>query len=1487
MRARFIIASALLLSLWACQEGDGRPPLRAKVIERQDELIGGPTAKGKLGDLLIENDEIRVIIAGVGPSYTAGIFGGSVVDVDKHRWRGGVRQGHGYDHFAETFPLANLLVPNPAQPPWGLEFNPEGFNIRPQAAVVQVIKDGSDGEAIVRVEGHSGYMFDTLKFINQDFIRGFLADGKFGSVELQFGMIYGLAKTLLGVDLLALLNRLQFEFDFQTDYSLRQGEPYLTMRTTIKLSPPSDKRMAECPPIPCELACAHGYVMEERVQALDAYAIEGPNVCPICACADTQPAMPVFTESANFFEVMLGKLERWQDPAWKGGVVAGDFLFFGGDAEIFSPGLGFDYDAKIFNNMWQGVGTMGSPFTFDWIAARGDNVSYAVTSVNPDKKAGFDCPAHRLEITRVDPAGQAALAEALAEHYGDLYNPQLAASAARTLVVDRKPIPLMEIPTGVGGDYAAWVASTLTGPEATAARQQLGEVDLALPIAPACRPAKVLLPLFSTSATATLSHYSDGVELVADGDAWRDQVRSFTFERYLIVGDGDIGDVLKVVYDLKDTAHGQVKGLVLAEGSLDPVHHADVFAFRDPRPSAADPLPAGFAEFKAMALDAFGDLGFVSQMQSDLGLDPVADGDYSGPLPPGRYLLAAHRREAGTSPFVAVEIKANQVEIAHLVLPQPGEVEYRIVDEGGVGIPASVSFVALDDADRPMRWEGINEPSMGDPRYEHGVFTQSFTLDGEGSALLPAGRYAAHASRGIEYSHAEQIIEVKAGQATPMMATLIREVDTRGYISGDFHIHQSPSTDAGLDLFTRLANAAAVGLEMMIATDHDHVTDYMPYILEMGLQRFISTQIGVETSPLEYGHTNAWPLRYDARQGHTHDPPPWAGRTVGQLWGEMRARATGDPEAFVLQTNHTRDGFLGYFDQIGLKGYNLERKTPGMEMCSAVMEQAPCDFNAMELLNGKHLEFLWTPTIGEARDFNRCSQEIIAASAPQAVGEACAALRQGPEGCEGAALAAQEAGLEERERIKRLRHRDHCGWHDLFRQEMTDARALPLLDAKRYALEALKNLNIRYLLERTPEELAAYRATTFETDLGCDFDAAFQGCAPLQDEDGVYEAGCGGEDCFCETCVCARHPECCLAPDEGGVGWTDACAASCQLECGGCGVQPCTDRQKSLDDWFAFLNAGFNVTGTACSDSHSTNNQVGLPRTFVATQTDRPEAIDARDFNKNLIAHKAIISTGPFIDFQIETPRGIAEVGETIVSARGRVEARIKIQTPSWFRVDRVEIYRNGLQERVLFIEPEGGDVEAQRRKIIDFNAQIGLGNPEEDSWYVVMTYGVNDRAPMAPVFKRAPLGHILLTTVISLAGEQIMGIFGEVLDKIPAAVLGGLGDINSLLAPLELPDSTDVLPFALTNPIWVDVDGDGFNAPEAVDKDGDGRADLPPFCAVPCAPMPDDEGNDTQGSCGANQICMTDAATGLGRCGAPIPKHCVGLQPVGGPHIH
>ena len=68
--------------------------LKLKQITEVSELIGGPTAYGKVGDYLLQNEKIKVIVQGFDRHIGAQPYGGAVLDADLVRPAGAPGQGY-------------------------------------------------------------------------------------------------------------------------------------------------------------------------------------------------------------------------------------------------------------------------------------------------------------------------------------------------------------------------------------------------------------------------------------------------------------------------------------------------------------------------------------------------------------------------------------------------------------------------------------------------------------------------------------------------------------------------------------------------------------------------------------------------------------------------------------------------------------------------------------------------------------------------------------------------------------------------------------------------------------------------------------------------------------------------------------------------------------------------------------------------------------------------------------------------------------------------------------------------------------------------------------------------------------------------------------------------------------------------------------------------------------------------------------------------
>ena len=92
MRRAALALLVASVALGACS--DAAPHSHAQRIGSLEEAVGGPHAIGRIGDFLLETDQIRLVISDTGVSKEVGkttmgrvntTFGGSLVDADLRR----------------------------------------------------------------------------------------------------------------------------------------------------------------------------------------------------------------------------------------------------------------------------------------------------------------------------------------------------------------------------------------------------------------------------------------------------------------------------------------------------------------------------------------------------------------------------------------------------------------------------------------------------------------------------------------------------------------------------------------------------------------------------------------------------------------------------------------------------------------------------------------------------------------------------------------------------------------------------------------------------------------------------------------------------------------------------------------------------------------------------------------------------------------------------------------------------------------------------------------------------------------------------------------------------------------------------------------------------------------------------------------------------------------------------------------------------------
>ncbi len=182
-----------------------------------------------------------------------------------------------------------------------------------------------------------------------------------------------------------------------------------------------------------------------------------------------------------------------------------------------------------------------------------------------------------------------------------------------------------------------------------------------------------------------------------------------------------------------------------------------------------------------------------------------------------------------------------------------GYVEVSVTDaDSGLALPARVT---IDDGSGKL--PSLFDAASLSTAIRPGV---AYTKDGRVKMSIPAARLRVTATRGMEWGMDQKWIDVKEGETTQLALAIRREVDTKGFVAADTHIHTVTISGHGdSTLEERMVTLAAEGVELAIATDHNHNVDYRPFQSALGLNAWFTPVTGNEVTT-EVGHFNAFPL---------------------------------------------------------------------------------------------------------------------------------------------------------------------------------------------------------------------------------------------------------------------------------------------------------------------------------------------------------------------------------------------------------------------------------------------------------------------------------------------------------------------------------------------------------------------------------------------------------------------------------------------------
>ncbi len=200
-----------------------------------------------------------------------------------------------------------------------------------------------------------------------------------------------------------------------------------------------------------------------------------------------------------------------------------------------------------------------------------------------------------------------------------------------------------------------------------------------------------------------------------------------------------------------------------------------------------------------------------------------------------------------------------------------------------------------------------------------------------------------------------------------------------------------------------------------------------------------------------------------------------------------------------------------------------------------------------------------------------------------------------------------------------------------------------------------------------------------------------------------------------------------------------------------------SSNQAAIEDWLHLLNRGYVVPIVGSSDSHGIDrDESGYSRTYVYLPDEKQTPFDQEAFLAALKKGRSFVTNGPLIAFEIN---GLQSPGDLVEAKTGKVDISLRVWGAPWVDVEEVRLVLNG-ERRIVF------PVHSKEGTIDKFAQEI-----------------------------RVSLTKDTTVCVEAMGGKTLFPV---------------------LQSPSPSGSREDgILPYALTNPIFVDVDGNGrFDAP-------------------------------------------------------------------------
>lgn len=179
--------------------------------------------------------------------------------------------------------------------------------------------------------------------------------------------------------------------------------------------------------------------------------------------------------------------------------------------------------------------------------------------------------------------------------------------------------------------------------------------------------------------------------------------------------------------------------------------------------------------------------------------------------------------------------------------------------------------------------------------------------------------------------------------------------------------------------------------------------------------------------------------------------------------------------------------------------------------------------------------------------------------------------------------------------------------------------------------------------------------------------------------------------------------------------------------------------------WLQLLNQGHRIAAISCADAHSVyGNGVGCWRNYLPCSTDDPAKISYQELSPRMKKANMLLTTQPYLE--VTTADG--HIAGEDVRGTGGIDLKVRVQCNTWASIDRVQVLVNGRQEPKLNFTKHSHP-KMFRDGAVKFDETLHVPLQQDAHLIVVATseteslktgYGTSDWGRMRPMAYNNPI---------------------------------------------------------------------------------------------------------------------------------------------------